>query len=57
MDREAAKKKLQAMKGKARKARGEGKKEIAKSFRAAARRVQRKLKATAPKGGAAKSAS
>ncbi len=43
-DREALVKKAQGLKGKAKKARGENKKAIAKAFRNGARRLARKVK-------------
>lgn len=51
MDREAATKQMKALKAKAKAARKGGKRELAAAFRSGAARVQRKLKATAPRGG------
>ena len=49
MEREAILKQMKALKPKGKAARKAGKRENAKSFRAGAARLQRKLKATAPR--------
>ncbi len=48
MDREAVTQQMKTLNGKAKAARGEGKKEPAAQFRHGAKRLQRRLKATAP---------
>ncbi len=54
MDREAVTKQMKTLKGKAKAARGEGKKDQAAQFRHGAKRLQRRLDATAPKSRTAK---
>jgi len=49
MDREASTKKMKDLKEKAKKARREGKKELAASFGSGSKRLQRRLARTAPK--------
>lgn len=48
MDREAVTKQMTTLKGKAKAARAEGKKDQAAQFRHGAKRLQRRLSATAP---------